>query len=121
MHFPTHLALLLSLLSPTLTHAYTGDLTYYAPALGSCGTTSTPSDPIVALSVPMMANGANPNANPKCNRRIRIRYAGVVHEATVVDTCEGCGWADVDASPGLFRAVAPGGDGRVGGVEWEWV
>jgi len=23
-------------------------------------------------------------------------------------------------SPGLFRTVTPGGEGRVGGVEWWW-
>lgn len=27
----------------------------------------------------------------------------------VVDTCEGCAVEDIDASPGLFGKVAPGG------------
>jgi len=112
------LAILASLSSAAL--AYQGDMTYYAPALGSCGTTSGPNDDIVALSVPMMGNGANPNANPKCYGHIKIRHGGLVHDATVVDTCVGCRGEDLDASPALFRKVAPGGDGRVGGVEWWW-
>ena len=37
-----------------LATAYTGDLTYYSAGLGSCGLTSTDSDAIVALSVPMV-------------------------------------------------------------------
>lgn len=36
----------------------------------------------------------------------------------MVDTCVGCKGEDLDASPGLFGRVAPGGDGRVEGVEW---
>ena len=37
-----------------LATAYTGDVTYYSAGLGSCGLTSTDSDAIVALSVPMV-------------------------------------------------------------------
>jgi len=114
-----HPLYLLPLLATPLT-AYRGDLTYYDPGRGSCGAFSNPSDNIVALSIPMMANGANPNANPKCFSRIKIRNpeSGQVVEAMVVDTCVGCKGEDLDASPGLFGRVAPGGDGRVEGVEW---
>lgn len=37
-----------------LTTAYSGDLTYYADGVGSCGLTKTDSDAIVALSLPMV-------------------------------------------------------------------
>ena len=43
-----------------LATAYTGDLTYYSAGLGSCGLTSTDSDAIVALSVPMVCIKTNP-------------------------------------------------------------
>ena len=37
-----------------LATAYSGDLTYYAAGVGSCGTTSTDNDAVVALSLPMV-------------------------------------------------------------------
>lgn len=36
----------------------------------------------------------------------------------VVDTCMGCKMFDIDASPNLFKKVAPDGDGRVKGIDW---
>lgn len=98
----------------TLATAFTGDMTYYTPGLGSCGITNSGSDPIVALSISMMKNGANPNNNPKCGTRINIYNpsTGNTHQATVVDTCVGCADNDIDVSPSLFRAVAPNGNGR---------
>lgn len=39
-----------------LATAYSGDLTYYSAGLGSCGITSTDTDAIVALSVPMVSD-----------------------------------------------------------------
>lgn len=109
----------LALLS-TPAAAYTGDMTYYDPGPGSCGAYSSPNDDVVALSRAVMANGANPNANPKCFRHIAIRNpgTGMVHDATVVDTCWLCKEGDIDVSPGLFPKVAPAGDGTVGGIEW---
>ena len=113
------LTLTLTLTIP-LTTAYVGSMTYYTPSLGSCGITSPPTAAIVALSVPMMANPANPNANPKCGSQISIYNpsTGQTHWATIVDTCQGCGLYDIDLTEELFRQIAPEGDGRVGGIEW---
>lgn len=36
----------------------------------------------------------------------------------IVDTCMGCKMFDIDASPSLFKKVAPDGDGRVKGIDW---
>jgi len=36
----------------------------------------------------------------------------------VVDTCRGCSMYDIDVSPSLFKKIAPGGDGRVKGIDW---
>ena len=57
-----------------------------------------------------MANGANPNNNPKCGSKISIRSprSGQTIQATVVDTCEGCGMYDIDVSNTLFTKVAGG-------------
>lgn len=111
--------LALLLLTP-LTHAYTGDLTYYDPGMGSCGYQSGPGDHIVALSREIMQNGANPNANPRCGSKIGIwnPQTHKKYEATVVDTCVGCKKMDIDVSPALFKLIAPNGDGRVHGINW---
>ena len=67
-----------------------------------------------------MANGANPNANPKCGTQISIYNpaTGQTVQATVVDTCVACDTYDVDVSEGLFADIAGGlSAGRVT-VNW---
>ena len=78
------------------------------------------SDAVVALSIAMMNNPANPNDNPICNKQISIHNpaAGTDTVATVVDTCQACQFGDIDAMPDLFKKIAPNGDGRVHGIEW---
>jgi len=95
-----------------------GDITYYAPGLGSCGVTNGPSDMIVALAADMMTGYANPNDNPNCGKSITISYNGVTATATIEDTCEACTGASIDLTPSLFEKFAPLGVGRVSGVEW---
>jgi expansin (peptidoglycan-binding protein) len=75
---------------------------------------------LVAPSYLDMANGANPNANPKCGQKINIYYNGQVTQATIFDTCPSCAEGSLDLSPSLFQAVAPNGDGRVHGVTWSY-
>lgn len=115
----SNLSILILLFAPSIL-AYTGDMTYYTPSLGSCGYHSSPNDDVVALAVPMMRNGANPNHNPKCGTKIGIWNPKTkkIHYATVVDTCYGCKLHDIDVSPSLFKKVAPNGNGRVGGINW---
>ncbi|KAL8764764.1 MAG: hypothetical protein Q9209_007895 [Squamulea sp. 1 TL-2023] len=109
----------LLLLSP-LTHAYTGDMTYYDPGMGSCGISSGPNDDVVALSVDTMKNSANPNANFKCGSWIGIwnPYTKKKYSAKIVDTCQACKKGDIDVSPALFKKIAPNGNGRVHGINW---
>ena len=118
MHLATPFTLALTAL-PTIL-AYSGDMTYYTPGMGSCGIASSPDDDVVALAVPMMQNGANPNANPRCGSKIGIWIPRThqKHEATVVDTCQACALHDIDVSPSLFKKVAPDGDGKVHGIAW---
>ena len=67
-----------------------------------------------------MANGGNPNTNPKCRSQISIYSptSGQTVQATVVDTCVGCGMYDVDVSESVFATLAGGlSAGRVP-VDW---
>lgn len=59
---------------PTSGTINTGQATYYNPALGSCGITSTDNDPIVAVSMILYDAASvspNPNLNPLCGRKVR--------------------------------------------------
>ena len=52
--------------------AFSGDLTYYSPGLGACGTTAGEGDAVVALSAVEYGNDPNPNNSPVCNKDINI-------------------------------------------------
>lgn len=97
-------------------------MTYYdvAVGLGSCGTSASNSENVVALSHLDMQNGANPNANPKCGTMINIYSDTGVHQARVFDTCPACASGALDVPEGLFKLIAPNGDGRVKGVSWSF-
>lgn len=104
------------------TGTHTGDITYYDVSVGtgSCGTTASNTDNVVALSHLDMNNGANPNNNPLCGTMININYNGATHSARVFDTCPTCSEGSLDLTNALFLAVAPEGDGRVTGVSWSF-
>ena len=102
---------------------YSGDLTYYDPALGSCGFTNSASDNIVAVShviYDAVSIGSNPNANPLCGKKIRARRNGKSIDLTVVDRCTGCAPTDIDTTRSVFSALANIDQGRVP-VEWSWL
>lgn len=100
---------------------YTGDLTYYAVGMGSCGITSTEDEKVVAVSHEIMSayNGANPNKNPLCGTFITITGKdGNKYPAKIVDTCPGCDKGSLDLPEAYFNKITGNGDGRVGGIEW---
>jgi hypothetical protein len=99
-----------------------GDMTYYdvEVGLGSCGTTATNDENVVALSYLDMNNGANPNNNPLCGKTINIYSDTGVHTAKVFDTCPACAKGSLDLPEPLFKLIAPAGDGRVKGVSWSF-
>ncbi|KAI1134294.1 RlpA-like double-psi beta-barrel-protein domain-containing protein-containing protein [Hypoxylon sp. FL0543] len=109
---------------------FTGDLTYYEPDLGACGVWSTSSEDIVSVShiiFDAASQGSDPNANPLCNRTIRITRdyveAGEGNKSvdvTVVDRCVGCQATDLDLSIAAFTKLAPQDSGRVLG-SWVWL
>ncbi|KAI0776547.1 RlpA-like double-psi beta-barrel-protein domain-containing protein-containing protein [Trametes elegans] len=102
----------------------TGDATFYAPGLGSCGLYNTDADFIVALDVATMNahSTGNPNTNPLCGKQIAITGPdGKTATATVVDTCPGCAVNSIDLSPAAFQQLASFDVGRLHGVSWTFV
>jgi len=99
---------------------YHGDMTHYNPSAGtgSCNIPANDGENVVALAIPMMKNGPNPNTNPLCGQHITIAHGGKTHRAKIVDTCQACQLSDIDLSPTLFKKVDPQGDGRVHHVHW---
>ncbi|EED18768.1 riboflavin aldehyde-forming enzyme [Talaromyces stipitatus ATCC 10500] len=102
---------------------YSGDLTYYGPALGACGITSSDSDSICAVShiiFDAVQTGSNPNANPLCGLKMRLRRNEHSVDVTVVDRCVGCKATDIDTTTSVFGKLADIDQGRVN-VEWAWL
>ncbi|PSK48641.1 Papain inhibitor [Elsinoe australis] len=104
--------------------SYTGDATHWDPAMGACGWTNNSDEPVVAISMALFdtktPNG-NPNNNPLCGRYVSIKCSdGSSTKAKVVDRCVGCKQGDLDMTLTLFNKVTGNGDGRVGGMEWQW-
>ncbi|KAJ5599903.1 hypothetical protein N7450_000970 [Penicillium hetheringtonii] len=102
---------------------YEGDLTYYNPALGSCGYTNSDSDLICAVSHVLFdaaSTGSNPNENPLCGMKLRLRRNGKSVDVKVVDRCVGCKETDLDVTEAVFEKVAELDQGRVL-MEWSWL
>ncbi|KAL1852274.1 hypothetical protein Plec18167_006090 [Paecilomyces lecythidis] len=102
---------------------YTGDLTYYDPGLGSCGITSSGSDSICAVShlvFDAASTGSDPNQNPLCGMKIRLRRDGKSVDVKVVDRCVGCKATDIDTTRSVFSKLANLDQGRVT-TEWAWL
>ncbi|KAE8350830.1 RlpA-like double-psi beta-barrel-protein domain-containing protein-containing protein [Aspergillus coremiiformis] len=102
---------------------YTGDLTYYDPGMGSCGISSSNSDLVCAVSHVLFdaaSKGSNPNANPLCGLKIRLKREESSVDVKVVDRCVGCAVKDLDVSPAVFKKLADMDLGRVR-VDWAWL
>ncbi|KAL3446196.1 RlpA-like double-psi beta-barrel-protein domain-containing protein-containing protein [Aspergillus insuetus] len=102
---------------------YTGDLTYYDPGLGSCGITSTASEKICAVSHVLFdatMTSANPNTNPICGKKLRIRRGDRTVDVAVVDRCPGCNTNDLDVSSAVFEELGDLAEGRVL-IDWSWL
>ncbi|TQB70766.1 hypothetical protein MPDQ_008113 [Monascus purpureus] len=84
---------------------------------------SSGSDMICAVSHVLFdaaSRGSNPNANPLCGLKIRIRRDGESVDVKVVDRCPGCKETDLDVSRAVFKDLADLDLGRVT-VEWAWL
>lgn len=100
---------------------YSGDLTYYAVGMGSCGVDDSGKDNsenIVAISSDLM--GTQSNGNPMCGKTITIFANGKSTTATVRDKCPGCKYGSIDVSEKVFLALFGDlGVGR-GSVTWSF-
>lgn len=104
---------------------HTGEGTFYNTGLTACGQTFTDNDKIVAVSQLLFDifpgyNGANPNNNPICGKKITAHYQGKSVDLTIVDRCTGCAITDIDMTPSAFDMLADEGLGRLKGVTWTW-
>ncbi|GJE91487.1 RlpA-like double-psi beta-barrel (DPBB) domain-containing protein [Phanerochaete sordida] len=111
--------------SAKITGTKSGDGTWFTPGLGACGKWNDDSDHIVAIGTALFDqfpgyNGANPNNNPACGRKIKANYKGKSVTVTVVDRCTGCSQWSLDFSPAAFTALAPQSVGRLHDVSWEF-
>ncbi|KAG2234232.1 RlpA-like double-psi beta-barrel-protein domain-containing protein-containing protein [Thamnidium elegans] len=84
-----------------------GDATYYAVGLGSCGSTNSDSEMVAALSGSIMKSKEN------CGKSVTIKGPSGSVTVKVVDTCPGCAKSDVDMSPAAFKKIASLNAGRV--------
>lgn len=108
-----------------MTGTQTGEGTFYATGLGACGITNKDTDYIAAVSHLMFDsfpdyNGANPNHNPICGRKVTANYKGKSVTVAITDRCTGCAITDLDFSPSAFNQLADFSLGRLQGVKWTW-
>lgn len=66
------------------------------------------------------STGSNPNANPLCGMKLRLRRNGRSVDVKVVDRCVGCAETDLDVTEAVFQEVADLDQGRVL-MEWAWL
>lgn len=97
--------------------AATGRMTYYTPGQGSCGATNTATDLVVAVPAAAFGTYANPNASPACQMTATITCGSKTVRAAVRDKCPGCGAADIDVSPAVFKLC---GDLSLGVMQVSW-
>ncbi|KAL0572118.1 hypothetical protein V5O48_009845 [Marasmius crinis-equi] len=102
-----------------------GDVTFYAPGLGSCGISSGPTELVAAVAAGTFDTfpgaGPNPNLNPICGKRARVTANGKSVDVKIVDRCPGCTGGSIDLSPTAFEILAPQSVGRVTGATWTFV
>lgn len=64
--------------------------------------------------------GSNPNNNPLCGLKLRLRRNERSVDVKVVDRCVGCAETDLDVTEAVFQRVADLDQGRVL-VDWAWL
>ncbi|KAI0322416.1 RlpA-like double-psi beta-barrel-protein domain-containing protein-containing protein, partial [Amylostereum chailletii] len=96
---------------------HTGRGTYFEVGLGNCGWTNKDSDHIVAMSKAFY--DANDGGN--CGQKLSITWGGKTATATMVDSCPGCGYYDLDMSPSLFQVFSGLDRGVLSGLTWHFL
>jgi len=103
----------------------TGQGTFFGTGLGACGITNTASQKIVAVSQLLFDtypgyDGANPNKNPVCGKKITATYGGKSVDVTVTDRCVACAMTDLDFTTSAFDLIADAALGRISDMTWVW-
>ncbi|KAI9492581.1 RlpA-like double-psi beta-barrel-protein domain-containing protein-containing protein [Zychaea mexicana] len=93
--------------------SYSGDGTFYAVGLGSCGQTNSDSEMVAALSSSLMAGGEN------CGKKLTVTSDSGSVTVTAVDTCPSCATGDVDFSSAAFQKLGDVDEGRIP-IEWSF-
>ncbi|KAF9377010.1 hypothetical protein CPC16_012033 [Podila verticillata] len=97
---------------------FSGRGTWFTDSVGSCGTSFTTDDLIVAMNAPQQGDDGNGNA--QCGKHVRIQYNGKSVTAKVVDTCPECAEGSLDLSQAAFKTLAPLGQGVID-ITWSFV
>ena len=86
---------------------YTGKATYYTPGADHCGSTSTSSDYVVAISENLYNsnNLSNEGVSGYCGKSITAHYNGKSVTAKIVDSCASCDDTHIDFSPVAFQQL----------------
>ncbi|KAI8973382.1 hypothetical protein BDF20DRAFT_648835 [Mycotypha africana] len=100
---------------------FNGRGTYYEVGLGSCGKYDTDDELVVAVNSEQMANGGNPNVNPKCDKMVAITGQKGTTTARIVDTCPTCKRGALDMSPKVFEAVCGQLSMGVCNIDWKFI
>ncbi|KAA1477390.1 hypothetical protein DENSPDRAFT_861531 [Dentipellis sp. KUC8613] len=91
--------------------------------VGACGIANVDTDLIVAVSEQLFDTfpgaGANPNANPICNKPITAHFQGKSVSVKVTDRCTACALNDLDFSPSAFSQLADQAAGRIA-ITWDF-
>ncbi|KHN96614.1 riboflavin aldehyde-forming enzyme [Metarhizium album ARSEF 1941] len=98
---------------------HTGDMTYYAVGMGSCGFDDSGKDNsenIVAVSHLLM--GTQSNGNPMCGRKVTVVANGESVTGVVRDKCMGCDINNIDVSEKMFKKLYKSLDGGRVTVKW---
>ncbi|GMG31472.1 unnamed protein product [Ambrosiozyma monospora] len=99
---------------------HSGRGTYYSVGADNCGTSSSDSDYVCAISHSLYETAVNSeDISSYCGKKINVSYGGKSITVTVVDSCEACGDNDLDFSPTAFSALADQSLGELN-IEWYW-
>ncbi|KAL8372286.1 hypothetical protein RB595_001869 [Gaeumannomyces hyphopodioides] len=99
------------------------ELTHYEPGMGACGVNSGAGELVAAMPHGLFdakTPGGNPNKNPLCGKKLKVKGPGGKGEVVVVvvDRCPACKGNSLDLSPPAFAALADLGVGRIKGASW---
>lgn len=102
------------------TQVHNGVATYYSVSNDNCGTSSTDSDFVCAISQQLYNTVANSDSiSEYCGHMINITYNGKTIQVKVVDSCESCDSEQLDLSPSAFQSLADLSVGVID-IQWEW-